>query len=274
MNKINNTENHTKKLYLQNIVDVSIIALISLTVLNFYETDWLSVHSAKENMLAIHFDMFTTEYFVGAILFMFVIPNAFEFFAGRRIIYKYTSEKKLPGKLVRALKIFLFSLFIILLSVTLTDKYSRVEFYDTGSIIEYNKNNEIANEYNKNDIDSVELRINHDIGRSKYMDYWAEAVVYIGDNYYILRSGDYISPDDFEVNPDTERSLFGLKNVKETFYDKIKIDPENLDVLFEVERYEYTQSQAKKLCEIFEVDFDEMMLWLKEDEGIVLENDN
>ena len=43
-----------------------------------------------------------------------------------------------------------------------------------------------------------------------------------------------------------------------------------LDVLLQVEWTNYTQQQAKELCEIFEVDYNEMMLWLKEEWDIVI----
>lgn len=232
---------------------------------------WLSVHTTKENMFAIHFDMFSTVCNLVALLFIFVLPNAFEFFISRGIIYRYTSEKQIPTKVVRVLKIILFSAFIILFSVTFADKNSRVEFYDTGNIIEYNKSSEVVNEYKKSDIDSVQIRTNHDFGR--HVDYWIEAVINIGDKYYILKSDNYITPDDYVVNPETERNLYGLKKVKVIFSDKIKINTENLDTLLEVEQYYYTKGQAKEFCEIFEVDYDEMMRWLKEEWNIVLEND-
>lgn len=270
MNKIKNTENQTKNLYFKRIVDVGIIALISLTVLYFYEIYWLSVHTAKENMLAIHFDMFSMVYSLVALLFMFVLPNAFDFFSNRGIIYRYTSEKQIPTKVVRFLKIILFSVFIILFSITFSDKNSRIEFYDNGNILEYNKNNEIINEYKISDIDSVEIRTNHDFGR--HIDYWTEVVVDIGDSCFILKSDDYIVPDNY-VADTVECSLYGLKKVKEIFSDKIKINTVNLDTLFEVEQYYYTKGQAKELCDIFEVDYDEMMLWLEEEWGIVLEDD-
>ena len=271
MNKIKNIENQTKSLYLKYIVDIGFIALISLAVLYFYETYWFSVHTAKENMLAVHFDMFSTVYNLVALLFVFVLPKAFEFFASRGTMRRYSSEKQIPTKVVRVLKIMLFSAFVILFSVTFADKNSRVEFYDNGNIIEYNKNNEIVNEYKISDIDSVEIRTNHDFG--KLVDYWTEAVIDIGDTCYILKSDDYITSDDYVINPETERSLYGLKKVKEIFSDKIKINTVNLDTLLEVEQYYYTKGQAKELCEIFEVDYDEMMLWLEEEWGAVLEDD-
>ncbi len=271
MNKMENTENQTKKLYLKSIVDVGFIALISFIVLYFYEMYWLTVHTTKENMLAIHFDMFSTVYSLVALLFMFVLPNVFEFFSSRVIMHRYTSEKQVPTKVVRILKIILFSVFIIFFSITYSDKNSRIEFYDNGNIFEYNKNNEIINEYKISDIDSVEIRTNHSFGR--HVDYWIEAVINTSDKNYILKSDNYITTDDYVVNPETERSLHGLRKVKEVFSNKIKINTENLDTLFEVEQYYYTKGQAKELCEIFEVDYDEMMLWLEEEWGIVLEND-
>lgn len=270
MNKINNTENQTKNLYLKTIVDIGITALISLSFLFFYEMYWLSEYTAKENLLAIHFDMFSMVYSLITLLFMFILPKTVEIFGGRRIIYRYTSEKQIPTKLVRVLKIILFSVFIVLFSITFTDKNSRIEFYNNGNIIEYNKNNEIINEYEMSDIDSVEIRTNHDFGR--YVDYWTEAVVDIGDYCFILKADDYIVPDDY-IGDMEECSLYGLKKVKETFSDKIKINTDNLGTLFEVEQYYYTKRQANELCEIFEVDYDEMMLWLEEEWGTVLEDD-
>ena len=99
MNKMENTENQTKKLYLKSIVDVGFIALISFIVLYFYEMYWLTVHTTKENMLAIHFDMFSTVYSLVALLFMFVLPNVFEFFSSRVIMHRYTSENRFLLKL-------------------------------------------------------------------------------------------------------------------------------------------------------------------------------
>lgn len=270
VNKTKSTENQTKNLYLKSIVDMGIIALISLVVLYFYETYWFSVHTAKENLLAIHFDMFGMVYSLITLLFMFILPKTVEIFGGRRIIYRYTSEKQIPTKLVRALKIILFSVFIVLFSITFTDKNSRIEIYNNGNIIEYNKNNEIINEYEMSDIDSVEIRTNHDFGR--HIDYWTEAVIDIGDSYFILKADDYIVPDEYVADTE-ECSLYGLKKIKEIFSDKIKINTENLGTLFEVEQYYYTKGQAKELCEIFEVDYDEMMQWLEEEWGIVLEDD-
>lgn len=270
VNKTKSTENQTKNLYLKSIVDMGIIALISLVVLYFYETYWFSVHTAKENMIAIHFDMFGIVYNLVALLLVVVLPHAFGFFSNKGIMRRYTSEKQIPTKVVRVLKIILFSALVILFSVTFADKNSRVEFYDNGNIIEYSKNNEIVNEYKISDIDSVEIRTNHDLG--KHVNYWAEVVVDVDDAYYILQSDDYITPDDYVVNPETERSLYGLKIFKEIFSDKIKINTVNFNTLLEVEQNYYTKGQAKELCEIFEVDYDETMLWLEEC-GIVLEDD-
>ena len=87
-----------------------------------------------------------------------------------------------------------------------------------------------------------------------------------------MKADDYIVPDEYIGNTE-ECSLYGLKKVKEIFSDKIKINAENLDTLFEVEQYYYTKAQAKELCEIFVVDYEEMMLWLEEEQGVVLEDD-
>lgn len=271
MSKTKTTENQTKKLFLQRIVDGCVIVLLSGAVLSIYEWDWISVHTSKENMLAIHFDMFSTYYEFAFILFFFFIPNFLEFVSGRRILYRYTAEKHVPSGLFRFLKVVLITVFIVLLSVTFTDKYSRVEFYNDGSIIEYNRQNQVENEYDESDIDFIELRTYHDVGRR--INYWTEAVIHVKGNSFILSPADYIAPDDFEVNIDTERSLYGLGKIKESFPDKIKINAENIDTLLEVEHLYYTKEQVKQLCDIFEVDYDEMMLWLKEEWDIVLEGD-
>ena len=105
MNKIKNTENQTKNLYLKIIVDIGVTALISLSFLYFYEMYWLSEHTAKENLLAIHFDMFSMVYSLVALLFMFFLPKAFENISSRGILRRYTSEKQIPTKVVRFLKI-------------------------------------------------------------------------------------------------------------------------------------------------------------------------
>lgn len=268
MNETKTAENQTKKLVLQRIIDTAIIALVSVVILSIYEDAWLFEHSSKANMIAIHFNMF--EFYSGLVvaLLMFVLPYAFDFFSGRNIMYKYTSEKQMPTKLGRILKIVIVSLFIVLCSVMFTDKYSRVEFYDNGSIVEYNRHNQVENEYTESDIDYVLLKINHSNGR--HVSYWTEAVIHISDNEFILREANYIAPDNDEFNYRTERSLYGLGKIKEVFSDKIIINTETLDILFEVEHYNYTKSQAEKLCKIYEVNYDEMMLYIKERWDIVL----
>ena len=269
MNKIKNTENQTKNIILKKIVDGCIIVLISLIVLSIYEYAWRIEHT-KESMFAIQFDMFSFYYLLAPIMLFYVVPNFYEFISNKKILYRYSDEKRIPTKVARFLRIVLISFIVILLSMLFTDKYSRVEFYDNGNIIEYNKNNEIINEYKISDIDSVEIRTNHDFGR--HVDYWTEAVVDIDDSCFILKSDDYIVPDDY-IGDTEECSLYGLKKVKETFSDKIKINTDNLGTLFEVEQYYYTKRQANELCEIFEVDYDEMMQWLEEEWGTVLEDD-
>ena len=268
---LKNTGNQTKMLFLQRTFDAAVVILVSIFILIIYENYQLLVHSSKENMLAIIFDMYGIYYSLAVGLFMFVFPNVFEFINQRTFFRRFTSESQMPGKLVRILKIFILILIIILCSVIFADKNSRVEFYDTGVVIEYNKNNEIIKECNVGDIQAVELRTNHDFGRG--ISYWTEAVIYTEDSYYILSCGDYIIPDSYEINPDTEKSLYGLRKIKEIYSDKIRINTDNLDVLFEVEHYDYTQKQAKELCEIFEVDYDEMTLLLKEEWDIVFESD-
>ena len=272
MEKIILSENQTKNFYFQRLVDCCIILLLSIIVLSIYESDWCSVHTSKENMLAIQFDMFSLHLTLVFLLFMYGIPNAFGFFGRIKFLYRYTSENKLSARLVRALKIVIVTVIIVLCSIMFADKYSRVEFYNDGSIIEYNKENQIVNEYLKSDVDFVELEAvcGHS---SKHVYYRAVANIYVNDSYYTLSQKNYIAPDTYVVNPDTERSLYGLKKVKEIFSDKITINKENIDTLLEVEHLYYTKGQAKELCEIFEVDFDEMMLWLEEEWDIVLEND-
>ena len=269
MNKIKNTENQTKNIILKKIVDGCIIVLISLIVLSIYEYAWRIEHT-KESMFAIQFDMFSLYYLLAPVMLFYVVPNFYEFISNKKILYRYSDEKRIPTKVARFLRIVLISFIVILLSMLFTDKYSRVEFYDNGNIIEYNKNNEIINEYKISDIDSVEFRTNDDFGW--HVDYWTEAVVDIDDSCFILKSDDYIVPDDY-IGDTEECSLYGLKKVKETFSDKIKINTDNLGTLFEVEQYYYTKRQANELCEIFEVDYDEMMQWLEEEWGTVLEDD-
>ena len=271
MSRIKTMENQTKNLILQKIVDGCIVVLISMFVLVVYEDVWTIEH-IKENMFAIHFNMFSLYYLLAFILFMYVAPNFYEFISNRRILYRYNNEKRISSKLARFLKIVLISFFIILLSVLFTDRYSRIEFYNDGSILEYNRQNQVVNGYNKSDIDFIELRTNHSIG-VRHITYWTEVVINLKDKSFCLTEGNYITPENFDVNPETERNLYGLKKVKEIFSDKIKINTENLDILFEVEHYDYTKSQAKELCDIFEVDYNEMMLWLEEEWGIVLEED-
>lgn len=157
MNRIKNTANQVKNLQFQKIVDIAVILLSSIIALVIYNDYWLFEHASKENMLAMHFDIFSSYYFFVSVLFMSVIPNALEFFSGRSFLRRYTSENRLPPRLVRALKIVLLTVIIFLCSVMFADKYSRVEFYDNGRIVEYNKNNQIVNEYSKNDVDYVEL---------------------------------------------------------------------------------------------------------------------
>lgn len=240
-----------------------------MIVLSIYEYAWRIEHT-KESMFAIQFDMFSFYYLLAPVMLFYVVPNFYEFISNKKILYRYSDEKRIPTKVARFLRIVLISFIVILLSMLFTDKYSRVEFYDNGNIIEYNKNNEIINEYKISDIDSVEIRTNHDFGR--HVDYWTEAVVDIDDSCFILKSDDYIVPDDY-IGDTEECSLYGLKKVKETFSDKIKINTDNLGTLFEVEQYYYTKRQANELCEIFEVDYDEMMQWLEEEWGTVLEDD-
>ncbi len=271
MSKIIAGENQTKNLYLQRLVDGCIILLLSLTVLSIYESDWCSVHISKDNMYAIYFDMFSIYYGLAFILFYFCVPNFFEFISGRRLMYRFTDKKQLPTKFVRILKVVIFTLFIVFCSVMLADKYSRVEFYNDGSIIEYNKDNQVINEYTESDIDFIELRTNYN-HNGKHTTYWAEAVIYVKDKEFVLNENHYIAPDDYYVNIDIERSLYGLSRVKEKFPDKIKINTENIDTLLEVEYLYYTKDNARRLCEIFEVDFDEMMIWLEEEWDIVLDD--
>lgn len=269
MSRIKTTENQTKNLILQKIVDGCIVVLISMFVLVVYEDAWTIEH-IKENMFAIHFNMFSLYYLLAFTLFMYVAPNFYEFISNRRILYRYNNEKRISSKLARFLKIVLISFFIILLSVLFTDRYSRIEFYNDGSILEYNRQNQVVNGYNKSDIDFIELRTNHSIG-GRHITYWTEAVINLKDKSFCLTEGNYITPDNYETNYETERSLYGLKKIIENFPDMIKIDAENIDTLLHVEWVNYTQEQAKKLCEIFEVDYDEMMLWLKAEWDIVLE---
>ena len=269
MSEIKPIENQTKNLILQKIVDGCIIILISLFVLTIYEDAW-SIEHTKENMFAIHFYMFNIYYILAFVMFFYVVPNFYEFIGNKRILYRYSDEKRIPTKFVRFLRIVLISFIVILVSVLFTDKYSRVEFYNDGSIIEYNRQNEVVNEYNKSDIEFIEIRTNHSLGRK--VSYWTEAIICLSDKRFCMTGENYIAPDNYVTNYETERDLYGLQKIIENFPDKIKINTENVDTLLHVEWVNYTKEQAKELCEIFEVDFDEMMLWLEEEWDIVLED--
>lgn len=266
------TENQTQKLFTQRLLDGCITILISGFILATYQYDWTSVHTSKANLIAIYFDMFDIFFSMAFAVFMFILPHFIEFLNGKRILYKYTSEKQLPTKLKRLLKITLVTSFIILCAITFTDKYSRVEFYNDGSIVEYNRNNEIINKISKNDIDYVELKVSHTFG-GRHISYWTEAVIYTDNNEFPLTYSNYITPYTYdETNSDTFAELYGLRKVKEVFADKIRINTENIDTLLEVEHWNYTQKQGRELCDIFEVDYDEIALWLDEEWDIVLED--
>ncbi len=271
MSKIIAGENQTKSLILKKIVDGCIIALICLFVLTIYEDAWTIEH-IKENMFAIHFDMFGIYYLLAFVLFFYVVPNFYEFISNKRILYRYSDEKQIPTKFARFLRIVLISVIVVLLSVLFIDKYSRVEFYNDGSIIEYNRQNQVVNEYNKSDIEFIEIRTNHSLGRQT--SYWTEAIICLTEKRFSLTEEDYIAPDNYVTNYETERSLYGLKKIIENFPDIIKINSENIDTLLHVEWVNYTKEQAKELCEIFEVDFEETMIWLEEEWDIVLEDKN
>ena len=126
----------------------------------------------------------------------------------------------------------------------------------------------MVNEYNETDIDFIEIRTNHDLGRP--INYWTEAIFRLQDKSFVLQEKNYITPDNYEINYTTARSLYGLKTIKGLFTDKIKINTENIDTLLQVEWTNYTQQQAKELCEIFEVDYDSIAIWLKEEWDIVI----
>ncbi len=270
MSKIMSGENQTKNLYLQRLVDGCIIVLISLIVLAIYEDAWRIEHT-KENMFAIHFDMFSFYYLLAFVVLFYVVPNFYEFISNKRILYRYSDEKRNPTKLARFLRIVLISFIVVSLSVLLTDKYSRVEFYNDGSIIEYNRQNDVVNENNKSDIEFIEIRTNHSLG-GRHVSYWTEAIICLKDKKFCLTEENYITPDNYVTNYETERSLYGLKKIIENFPDIIKINSENVDTLLHVEWVNYTKEQAKELCEIFEVDFDDIMVWLEEYWDIVLED--
>ena len=72
MSEIKPTENQTKNIILNKIVDGCIIALISLFVLAIYEDAWRIEHT-KENMFAIHFDMFSFYYLLAFYLYYLVL---------------------------------------------------------------------------------------------------------------------------------------------------------------------------------------------------------
>ena len=274
MGEIKLTEKQTKNHNLQRLVDCCVILLLSIIILSIYESDWSSVHASKDNMYAIYFDMFGTYYSFAFILMYFFVPNFFEFISGsgRNFLYRYTSENKLSARFVRALKIVIVTVVIVLSSIMFADKYSRVEFYDNGSIIEYNKDNQVIYEYTESDINFIEIKTNYG-HTGRHTTYWTEAVIYIEGKNFVIREKNYIAPWDYEDNIETERSLYGLSRVKENFSDKIKINTENIDTLLEVEHLYYTKDQARKLCGIFEVDFDEIMLWLEEEWDIVLDGE-
>lgn len=267
------TENQTKKLIFQRIVDGFIIVLISVFILSLYENDWATVHISNGNMFAIDFDMFGAYYVLVCTLFIApALPIFLKILSQKRIMYRYTDEKQMPTKLRRFLKIIFLSFIVLLCSIMFADKYTRVEFHNDGRIIKYNRQNQVVNKYEKSDVDFVELRTNNSFpGRT--VTHWPEAVVYVKDNKFILTENDFIAPESLAYD-ETERSLYGLKKVKEVFSDKIKIGPENLDTLLEVEYMNYTQEQAEELCEIFEVDAEKISLWLEEAWGIVLETES
>ena len=149
MNTTKPTENMTKSRLLQLIVDICIIVLFSAIILTIYENYWSAVHISQKNLLAIHFDIFSNYLSFVFLLFMVIAPNFVEYICNRKTPYK-TDKKLKYTKLTRFIKIILVTVFVILIAVIFTDKYSRVEFYDNGNIIEYNKQNQTLNEYNKN----------------------------------------------------------------------------------------------------------------------------
>lgn len=266
MKDINTTENQTKNPFLQIIFDACIVAAFSFGILSLFENYITNIHSSKENMFAISFDMFSLYYTFIVLFLVLIVPNLFEIIKNRRIIYRYTEEKRIPSKLVRVLKVILSTLFIVLCLITFTDKYSRVEFYNDGTIVRYDRHNQVEYKYSKSDVDYVELKTNHISGRN----YWTEAIIYTKDNSFVLKTENYIVPDSFEYNFHTECDLFGLQNVKRIFSDKIKINPENIDTLLHVMAPYYTKKQAEELCEVFETDYNEIAIWLEDYWGIVL----
>ena len=263
--------NQTGNLFMQRIVDGCIVAIVSLFILAVYEDAWTIEH-IKEDMFAIFFDMFSFYYYTALLFLFFILPSILDGFKDRKIFYRYTDEKQMPTKIYRFLRGIVLIVCVVLFSVAFSDKYSRTEFYNDGTIIEYDKNNEVVKKYNKSDIDFVELRTDYIYNKSQ-INYFTEAFIHVKDNSFIISEDDFITPDFDGVNYETERRLYGLRKIKESFPDKIKINAEHIDALLKIEYYDYTQNQAKELCEIFEVDYDEMMLWLKEERDIVLEKD-
>lgn len=262
MSTVKTPENQTKKLFLQKLVDGCIVVLISSIILKVYEGYWTSVHSSKEALFAISFDMFSVYYVFVSVLLIFIAPNIYEIIISKKLTRKYTTPKQLPSKLLRFLTILVVTIFISLCSLTFADKYSRVEFYTNGNIVEYNRHNEIENQYTEADIDFVELRTNNSLG--KMTSYWTEAVFNVKYKKFILTSENYITALEYDVNYETEKSLYGLKTIKENFSDKIKIKNEKIHTLLRVESTSYTQHQAKELCDIFEVDYNEAIAYLGE----------
>ena len=266
MNEFNTTENQTKNPFFQIIFDACLVAAFSFGVLSLYENYVTNIHSSKENMLAISFDMFSLYYTFIVLFLVLIVPNLFEIIINRRNIYRYKEEKRIASKLVRVLKIILSTLFIVLCLITFADKYSRVEFYSDGTIVEYDRNNQVERKYSKSDVDYVELRTNHVSGKN----YWTEAIIYINDYKFILKTENYIVPDNDEYIFYTDRNLYGLRSTKKVFSDKIKINSENIDTLLRVEFPYYNREQAEELCEIFESDYNEIAIWLEEEWGLVL----
>lgn len=110
------------------------------------------------------------------------------------------------------------------------------------------------------------MRTNHVSGKN----YWTEAIIYINDYKFILKTENYIVPDNDEYIFYTDRNLYGLRSTKKVFSDKIKINSENIDTLLHVEFPYYNREQAEELCEIFESDYNEIAIWLEEEWGLVL----
>ena len=164
---------------MQRIVDGCIVAIVSLFILAVYEDAWTIEH-IKEDMFAIFFDMFSFYYYTASMFLFFILPSILDCFEDRKIFYRYTDEKQMPTKIYRLLRGIVLIVCVILFSVAFSDKYSRTEFYNDGTIIEYDKNNEVVKKYNKSDIDFIELRTNHSIG-VRHITYWTEAVINLKD---------------------------------------------------------------------------------------------